>query len=92
MKHAQKKIVILGGCGYIGTVLSQYLLSKGFYVKVIDRQIYGNFLKQSKNPLYLGTVLSKPCNCNLRLIKSVGYVIEIAATPETPPINTFFVL
>ena len=56
MKFPKKKIIVLGGCGYIGTILSQYLLDKGFYVKVIDRQIYGNFLKKfelNKLPEYI---------------------------------------
>jgi len=49
MKFPKKKIIILGGCGYIGTILSKYLLDKGYYIKVIDRQIYGNFIKKSQN-------------------------------------------
>ncbi len=49
MKSPKKKIIILGGCGYIGTILSQYLLDKGFHIKVIDRQIYGNFLNKSQH-------------------------------------------
>jgi nucleoside-diphosphate-sugar epimerase len=81
MKHAQKKIVILGGCGYIGTVLSQYLLSKGFYVKVIDRQIYGNFLKQSKN---LHLVNKDIREINYKDFAGYGYVIHLANIANDP--------
>jgi len=35
-----KKILLVGGAGYIGTVLSQHLLSKGFEVKCFDALIY----------------------------------------------------
>jgi nucleoside-diphosphate-sugar epimerase len=35
-----KKILIIGGSGYIGQVLTSYLLSKGFEVDVVDNLIY----------------------------------------------------
>ncbi len=41
-----KKILILGGAGYIGTVLSNFLLSKKFKVTVIDNFWFGNFLQK----------------------------------------------
>lgn len=37
-----KKIVIVGGAGYIGTVLAGYLLEKGNQVIVIDKFLYQN--------------------------------------------------
>ena len=42
------RICILGGCGYIGTVLSKQLLEKN-KVKIIDTQWFGNKLKKNKN-------------------------------------------
>tara|TARA_B100000941_G_C28486258_1_gene545163 strand:- start:97 stop:1077 length:981 start_codon:yes stop_codon:yes gene_type:complete len=50
-----KKIFITGGAGYVGSVLTPYLLSKGFKVTVLDLMIYGS------------SVLSK--NKNLTIIK-----------------------
>ena len=50
-----KKIFITGGAGYVGSVLTPYLLSKGFKVTVLDLMIYGS------------SVLSK--NKNLRIVK-----------------------
>jgi len=35
-----KKILITGGAGYIGSVLTEVLLNKGYYVTVIDNLIY----------------------------------------------------
>ena len=35
------KILITGGAGYVGAVLTPYLLSKGHKVTVIDLMIYG---------------------------------------------------
>ena len=37
-----RKILIVGGAGYIGTVLSQHLLSKGFKVRSLDNFLYKN--------------------------------------------------
>ena len=37
-----QKILIIGGAGYIGTVVSDYLLKKNYSVKVLDNFIYGN--------------------------------------------------
>ena len=49
------KILITGGAGYVGAVLTPYLLNKGHKITVIDLMIYGK------------EVLSK--NPNLRVIK-----------------------
>jgi nucleoside-diphosphate-sugar epimerase len=49
------KILITGGAGYVGAVLTPYLLSKGHKITIIDLMIYGE------------EVLTK--NLNLRVIK-----------------------
>lgn len=38
------KILIAGGAGYLGSVLSQFLLKKGFDVEIIDLLWFGNHL------------------------------------------------
>ncbi len=44
------KILITGGAGYVGSVLTPYLLNKGHKVTVIDLMIYGEeVLKKNKN-------------------------------------------
>ena len=37
-----KSVLIIGGEGYIGSVLSSYLISKGFQVKSLDCLLYNN--------------------------------------------------
>lgn len=41
------KILITGGCGYTGSVLTSELLSKGHEVTVVDTQWFGNYLEES---------------------------------------------
>ncbi len=43
------KIFITGGCGYIGTVLTNALLKDGHHITVLDTQWFGNFLSKNEN-------------------------------------------
>ncbi len=43
------KILITGGCGYVGTVLAQQLLMDGHQVTVVDTQWFGNHLTPHPN-------------------------------------------
>lgn len=43
------KILLTGGCGYIGTPLTQSLLNRGHTVTVVDLQWFGNFLPAHPN-------------------------------------------
>ena len=42
------KIIVTGGCGYVGSVLVNKLIKKHF-VKVIDNQWFGNYLPKNNN-------------------------------------------
>lgn len=37
-----RRVLIVGGAGYIGTVLSRHLLDRGFAVRCLDNAIYGH--------------------------------------------------
>ena len=43
------KIIILGGNGYIGNVLTKTLLNNGHKLKIIDSQWFGQNLSYNKN-------------------------------------------
>ena len=48
-KTKDNKIFITGGAGYVGSVLTPYLINKGYKVTVLDLMIYGENVLQ-KNP------------------------------------------
>ncbi len=41
-------ILITGGCGYVGTILTERLLKQNHKITVIDTQWFGNFLNKNK--------------------------------------------
>lgn len=84
MKSPKKKIIILGGCGYIGTILSQYLLDKGFHIKVIDRQIYGNFLNKSQHIQILNKDIRK---ITYKDFVGFNYIIHLANIANDPSVE-----
>ena len=43
------RIFITGGCGYVGTVLTESLLLENHNITVLDTMWFGNFLKTHKN-------------------------------------------
>ncbi len=45
----KKKILILGGGGYVGSHLSNYLIKKGYRITIFDTFWFGNKLKEQKN-------------------------------------------
>jgi nucleoside-diphosphate-sugar epimerase len=44
-----KKILITGGAGYVGSVLTPHLLNKGHEVTVVDLMLYGETIEKHKN-------------------------------------------
>ena len=51
----KKNVLLVGGAGYIGSVLTEHLLSRGFNVKCFDALIYAqkqNIQKFLKNKNY----------------------------------------
>lgn len=80
-------ILITGGAGYIGSVLTKSLLDAGHNVRVLDCLMYGGqsilpFLSSSRYAFQRGNVLnSRHCE---RAVKNIDTVIHLAAIVGEP--------
>ena len=74
-------ILVLGGCGFVGTVLTQTLLAEGYYVTVVDIQWFGNYLAEHKN---LKVIKEDIRNVNNIPMKGIDVVIHLANIANDP--------
>jgi len=74
-------ILLTGGCGYIGTVLTQALLAEGHYVTVIDIQWFGNYLVEHKNLKIIKEDIRNADNIPMRGVDAVMHLANIANDP-----------
>ena len=78
------KILITGGAGYVGSVLTPYLLTQGHKVSVIDLMIYGKeVLKKDKNlKIIKGDIRNK--NLLEKILPGHDVVIHLACISNDP--------
>ncbi|MEK6933941.1 MAG: NAD(P)-dependent oxidoreductase [Nanoarchaeota archaeon] len=88
--ESQKKVLITGGAGYLGSVLTGYLLEKGFHVTCLDDLRYGqnSIFFYASNPNFnfiYGDVRNKDL---LRgIISNFDIIIPLAAIVGMPACN-----
>jgi nucleoside-diphosphate-sugar epimerase len=75
------KILVTGGCGYVGTRLIEKLLQLNHKVVSIDTQWFGNFLRQNKN---LKNIKLNLQNINDLKEKNIDIVIHLASIANDP--------
>tara|TARA_B100001250_G_scaffold394796_2_gene399093 strand:+ start:1824 stop:2804 length:981 start_codon:yes stop_codon:yes gene_type:complete len=78
-----KKILITGGAGYVGSVLTPKLLQEGYEVNVIDLMIYGDTLPKHKNLKIFKNDIRDSKNLESAL-KNVEIVIHLACISNDP--------
>jgi len=79
------KVLITGGCGYVGSVLVPSLLRAGFQLKVIDQQWFGNFLPREELNL---EVLKKGVDAiTQKDLDGVDSVIHLANVANDPGVE-----
>jgi FlaA1/EpsC-like NDP-sugar epimerase len=87
-KKKLPKILIVGGAGFIGTVLTSKLLHKNFHVTILDKLIYDNKIirnnfKKNKN---FNFILGDVCDINtqIKAIKEIDVVVYLAEIVGDP--------
>tara|TARA_B100001175_G_scaffold314786_1_gene324836 strand:+ start:8344 stop:9285 length:942 start_codon:yes stop_codon:yes gene_type:complete len=79
-----KKILILGGCGYVGSMLTSNLLNQGFKIRVIDAQWFGKNLRNNKN---LKIIKKDIRNLKSSDFKNIDVVIHLANIANDPAVD-----
>lgn len=75
------KLLVTGGCGYVGTALTEALLADGHDVCVADTQWFGNFLKPHPKLSLVKTDIRYVDNIPLQGIDTVLHLANIANDP-----------
>ena len=77
-------ILITGGCGYTGSVLTEKLLNLDHRVTVIDAQWFGNYLIPNKN---LKLIKMDIREIELINLKNIHSIIHLANIPNDPGVE-----
>jgi nucleoside-diphosphate-sugar epimerase len=83
------KILVSGGCGYVGSVLVPRLLDEGHDVHVIDDQWFGNFLSDHPALRITKKTIEKINGDDLRNIEVVIHLANVANDPSVEINPTF---
>jgi nucleoside-diphosphate-sugar epimerase len=75
-------ILVMGGCGYIGTVLVEKLIMLNHTVTVFDTQWFGNYHKPNKNLNFKKKDIRDICPADLKDYDSVVHLANIANDPS----------
>lgn len=76
-----KNILITGGTGYVGTLLTETLLAKGYKVTVVDTMWFGNYLKEDKNLTLIKTNILDIDSIPMENIDTIFHLANIANDP-----------
>jgi len=76
------KILVTGGCGYVGSVLVTRLLDAGHQITVVDTQWFGNFLPQHKNLKLIHKMFYELIEEDLQSIEAIIHLANVANDPS----------
>jgi nucleoside-diphosphate-sugar epimerase len=76
------KLLITGGCGYVGTELIKSLLKKNYKIINVDNQWFGNFLPKHKNLKNLKLDIRQIDKINFIGIDAIVHLAGVANDPS----------
>ncbi len=74
-------ILLTGGCGYVGSVLTKTLLDMGMDVTVVDIMWFGNYLQEHKNLKVIKEDIRKIDNISMNGVDTVLHLANVANDP-----------
>ena len=77
----RKRVVITGGSGYIGSVLSQLLVENGYQVRILDRFFFGDTIPENK---YIEKVRVDTRSLSITHLEHSYAVLDLAAISNDP--------
>ena len=83
------KILVTGGCGYVGSVLVPRLLKEGHEVLVVDDQWFGNFLPPGPTLRIIKKSVEQIDMLDLRGVECVIHLANVANDPSVELNQTF---
>ena len=75
-------IFVTGGCGYVGSVLVNKLLSENYFVTVLDTQWFGNYLNNHSNLTIIKDDIRNIQNISLKGVDTIIHLANIANDPS----------
>ncbi|MAT36814.1 MAG: NAD-dependent epimerase/dehydratase [Acidimicrobiaceae bacterium] len=75
------KILVTGGCGYVGSALIPKLLKDGHKIISVDTKWFGDFLPKNKNLLNLKLDLKDIEKINLKDVEAIIHLASISNDP-----------
>jgi nucleoside-diphosphate-sugar epimerase len=75
------KILVTGGCGYVGSILIPKLLGMGYKVTSVDTKWFGDYLPKHKN---LKNIKLDIKDLNTNHLKNINVVIHLASIANDP--------
>ena len=78
------KILITGGCGFTGSVLTQEMLNDGHEITVVDTQWFGNYLKPHEN---LNVIKADVRDISSIPLKGIDAIIHLANIANDPGVE-----
>jgi len=80
---SNKKILLVGAGGYLGTKMTNHFLQKGYDITVLDRFFFGNTLDDIKSS-HLHIVKDDIRSFDKQILKGIDSIINLASISNDP--------